>query len=50
VQNKEGHVIDAVQGPPTGYGFGFAPQLNFFVVIAAQHTLEYVRSRYRAPS
>jgi hypothetical protein len=46
VVSPGGAVVDAVEGPPSGYGFGFAPQFNFFVVIAAQHTVEYLRSRY----
>jgi hypothetical protein len=46
VLDASGQLVDEVNGPPSGYGFGFAPQLEYFVVVAGTHTLRYLRARY----
>lgn len=46
VLDRSGTVVDEVQGPPSGYGYGFAGEYNFFIAVAGQHTLTYLRSRY----
>jgi hypothetical protein len=48
ILDPQGVVVDVIQGPPTGYGWGFAQQYGFLVVVASTHTQEYLRARTRA--
>ena len=47
IKDADGTPVDELSGPPTGEGmWGFAPQFNYFIVVAGMLTVEYLRERY----
>lgn len=47
VLDRSGEVVDEIACTHASSAlWGFAPQLNYFIAVASQHTAKYLRSRY----